>query len=66
MHFKDQKYTGKSLYLGIANTMPDAMDTLQVRVDTTGTTEHIRSILALKDILQKNKADGLNFWLWVL
>jgi len=59
--FKDQKYAGKSLYLGIANTMPDAMDTLQVRVDTTGNTEHIRSILALKDILQKNKADGLNF-----
>lgn len=59
--FKQQKYTGKSLYLGIANTMPQGMDTLQVRLDTTGNTEHIRSILALKDILQRNKADGLNF-----
>jgi uncharacterized protein len=59
--FKQQKYEGKSLYLGIANTMPDAMDTLQVRLDTTGGTEHIRSIFALKDILQKNKANGLDF-----
>ncbi|MFI5162621.1 MAG: alpha/beta hydrolase-fold protein [Sphingobacteriales bacterium] len=59
--FKQSQYNGKSLYLGIANTMPDAMDTLQVRLDTTGETEHIRSILALKDILQRNKVDGLNF-----
>jgi tetratricopeptide (TPR) repeat protein len=34
---------------------------LQVRMDSTGSTEHIRSILQLKDILQKNKSDGLNF-----
>jgi len=59
--FEQQKYNGKSLYLGIANTIPGAMDTLQVRLDTTGETEHIRSILALKDILQRNKANGLNF-----
>jgi tetratricopeptide (TPR) repeat protein len=38
------------------------MDTLQVRIDTTGTTYHIRSILQLKDLLQRDsKSDGLNF-----
>jgi predicted alpha/beta superfamily hydrolase len=56
-----KKFAGKSLFLAIANTMPGAMDTLQVRIDTTGNTSHIRSILALKDILQRNPADGLAF-----
>jgi hypothetical protein len=33
-----------------------------VRIDTTGETYHIRSILQLKDLLQKSaKTDGLNF-----
>jgi len=56
-----KKFAGKSLYLAIANTMPGSMDTLQVRIDTTGNTAHIRSILALKDILQHNMASGLTF-----
>ncbi len=59
--FTQQKFAGKSLYMGIANTMPSGMDTLQVRIDTTGTTFHIRSILQLKDILQHNKSNGLKF-----
>lgn len=56
-----KKFAGKSLFLAIANTMPGAMDTLQVRIDTTGNTSHIRSILALKDILQHNPENGLTF-----
>jgi len=32
-----------------------------VRIDSTGATEHIRSILQLKDILQRDKSDGMNF-----
>jgi len=59
--FEKQKFDDQSLFMGIANTMPFGMDTLQVRVDTTGTTFHIRSILLLKDILQHNKSSGLNF-----
>lgn len=59
--FADQKFNGKSLFLGIANTMPPGMDTLQVRIDSTGGTGHIRSILELKDMLQRDKANGLTF-----
>ncbi|HEY5327054.1 MAG TPA: alpha/beta hydrolase-fold protein, partial [Mucilaginibacter sp.] len=60
--FRQKNYNGKSLYLGIANTMPDGMDTLQVRSDTNPGSSHIRSLLQLKDILQRDdKIDGLNF-----
>ena len=59
--FVKQKFNDQSLFMGIANTMPFGMDTLQVRVDTSGNTFHIRSILLLKDILQHNKSNGLNF-----
>ncbi|HVW14095.1 MAG TPA: alpha/beta hydrolase-fold protein [Mucilaginibacter sp.] len=58
---KQSKFAGRSLYLAIANTMPDGMDTLQVRLDTTGATNHIRSILALKDLLTHNNGDGLKW-----
>jgi uncharacterized protein len=59
--FKEKRFDGKMLFLGVANTMPGGMDTLQGRVDTTGQTSHIQSILQLKDILQNSKADGLAF-----
>jgi predicted alpha/beta superfamily hydrolase len=59
---KNNSYAGKSLYIGIANTMPVGMDTVQVRKDTSGTTKHIRAILTLKDIAQGDSAkDGLNY-----
>lgn len=58
---KQKKFGGKSLYLGIANTMPDGMDTAKVRNDTSGATGHIRSILDLADILKANHDNGLNF-----
>jgi predicted alpha/beta superfamily hydrolase len=56
-----QKFTGKTLFLAIANTMPVGMDTAKVRKDTTNTTIHIRSILRLKDDLKKNRTNGLRF-----
>jgi predicted alpha/beta superfamily hydrolase len=56
-----KKFNGKSVYLAIANTMPDGMDTLQVRKDTSGRTAHIRSILALADVFKANPNNGLNF-----
>ena len=58
---KERNFSGKSLFLGIANTMPVGMDTLQVHKDTTGDTEHIRSILALADAFKSNPNNGLNF-----
>lgn len=58
---KQKQFAGKSLYLGIANTMPAGMDTLQVRLDTSGKTGHIRSILALKDTFQHSKDNGLRW-----
>jgi predicted alpha/beta superfamily hydrolase len=59
--FKQKKFEGRSMFLGIANTMPANMDTLQVQRDTSAVTGHIRSILALKNILQQNTANDLNW-----
>ncbi|HZX57198.1 MAG TPA: alpha/beta hydrolase-fold protein [Mucilaginibacter sp.] len=59
--FQQKKFDNITLFMGIANTMPIGMDTLQVRIDTTGATNHMRCILLLKDILQRSKGDGLNF-----
>jgi uncharacterized protein len=59
--FKQKKFEGKSLFLGIANTMQAGMDTLQVQRDTSGVSAHIRSILALKGVLQQNPGNGLRW-----
>ncbi|GAB3770348.1 alpha/beta hydrolase-fold protein [Spirosoma horti] len=56
-----QQYAGKVLFLGIANTMESAMDTLQVQADTSGSTKHIRSILALDRLLKANGQTGLRY-----
>ncbi|HEX3386460.1 MAG TPA: hypothetical protein VHS53_14775 [Mucilaginibacter sp.] len=59
---KQKSYAGKWLFMGIANTMPPGMDTLQVRKDTLMPTRHIRSILMLKDLLKSTEAaNGLKF-----
>jgi uncharacterized protein len=54
-------YKGKTLYLGIANTMKAGMDTSKVKQDTSLATEHIRAILALNTLLQKSKGNGLTY-----
>jgi len=59
--FKQKKFDGKSLFLGIANTMQAGVDTLQVQRDTSGISGHIRSILALKGTLQQNAGNGLRW-----
>lgn len=59
--FKDGDFTGTSLFLGVANTMPAGMDITQVKDDTTGSTNHIRSILGLIDILKGNPGNGLGW-----
>ena len=52
---------GKTLFLGIANTMNPGMDTMQVRSDTTQITHHIRSILKLRDDFKKSAANNLRW-----
>ena len=54
-------YSGISLFLGIANTMDEGMDTIKVKKDTTKSTEHIRSVFELRDYLSNNKQNQLKF-----
>jgi predicted alpha/beta superfamily hydrolase len=58
---KDKKFQGTSLFLGIANTMPEGMNINKVINDTTADTRHIRSILKLKSYFEQNKQNGLKF-----
>jgi hypothetical protein len=57
----NNKYPGISLFLGIANTMEPGMDTTQLKKDSSGSSEHIRSIFELRDILSNNRENQLNF-----
>lgn len=57
----EKKFAGKSLYLGIANTMEEGMNIKTVHKDTTRDSEHIRSILKLDAAFQKNKQNGLKY-----
>ena len=54
----EKKFEGKSLYLGIANTLEDGMDIKKVQKDTSQETKHIRSILTLQSAFEKNKKNG--------
>lgn len=56
-----QRFEGRSLFIGIANTLPPGIEVEQVRAEVTSETNHIRSILQLADILESNKANGLVF-----
>ncbi len=50
MPFKDN-YSNKALYLGIANNIPEGLDTTTVLKDTSMETEHIRSVFELNTYL---------------
>ena len=54
-------YSGFSLFLGIANTMNVGMDTIKVKNDTTKSTEHIRSVFELRNYLNNNNQNQLNY-----
>jgi predicted alpha/beta superfamily hydrolase len=58
---ENKKFQGKSLFLGIANTMENGMTINKVLNDTSGQTRHIRSILTLKKYFENNKQNGLKF-----
>ncbi len=57
----DEKFSRKSLYLGIANTVSEGMDTVSVKKDTTFETEHIRALLALHTSLHNNAKKQLSY-----
>lgn len=57
----EKKFDGKSLYLGIANTMEEGIDLIEVENDTSNDSKHIRSILALQSSFEKNTKNGLKY-----
>ncbi len=58
----DEKYNGKTLFLGIANTLMDEdADILGVQKDTSEVTIHIRSILELNAYLNQSSQKQLRF-----
>ncbi len=57
----DEKYSNKSLFLAIANTMSEGMDTLSVQKDTTISTKQIRSVLELNSSLNNDTQKKLSY-----
>ena len=57
----EKRFEGKSLYMGIANTMDKAMDIKKVPKDTTEGTHIIRPILALHTSFEQNKQNGIKY-----
>lgn len=58
---KEKDYSGKSLYLGIANTMPEDMTLKKLKKDTSEVTNHQRAIFDLSKVLDKNQQNGLRY-----
>jgi len=54
-------YKNIDLYLGIANTLEEGMTIENVVNDTTKSSEHIRSILALDKFLKENPQNDLHY-----
>ena len=60
--FANENFNKKSLFTGVANTMPEGMDIATVVKDTTTDTQHIRSILQfVKSAELSKEKTGLNF-----
>ncbi|MGH1385817.1 alpha/beta hydrolase-fold protein [Kordia sp.] len=57
----DEKYSNKSLFLAVANTMSKEMDTIKVKKDTTYATRHIRAILELHSVLKKDILTNVSY-----
>ncbi|KAB1159982.1 alpha/beta hydrolase [Tenacibaculum aiptasiae] len=57
----DKKYTRKSLFLGIANTMNKGLDTLSVQKSNSKNTKHIRALLELNAFLKKDTLNNLSY-----
>lgn len=57
----ENNYKTTSLFLAIANTMEEGMDTARVKEDISASTLHIRSILDLNTALNQYKQNQLKF-----
>ncbi|HVY74084.1 MAG TPA: alpha/beta hydrolase-fold protein [Puia sp.] len=57
----DKRFDGKSLFLGIANTMKAGFDTLRVQSDTIAANGHIRAILKFSSLLREHSNSGLRW-----
>lgn len=55
------KFDGKALYVGVANTMDEGMNINEVENDTTKSTAHIRSILQFVNSIDTQNDNGLLF-----
>ena len=56
-----RRFSGTSLYLGIANTADGGMKPQQVLTDTTAATLHMRSALTLQRYLEQHPHNGLRY-----
>ncbi|MEP7267306.1 MAG: alpha/beta hydrolase-fold protein [Saprospiraceae bacterium] len=56
-----KKFSGTTLYLGIANTMNTGMTIQKVQKDTTTDTRHIRSIVEMDNFIKAKKPTGLRY-----
>ena len=57
----EKKFEGKSLYLGIANTMEEGVTINNVEQDTSSNSKHIQAILKLQVAFEKNKQNSLKY-----
>lgn len=57
----DQNFSGKSLFVSIANTMPEGIAFEQVESDAGAATDHIRAIIRYTQLVEQNENNGLNF-----
>ncbi len=58
---RNNNFKNKSLFMTVANTMPEAMDTLTVLTDTTWTTATIRSNLKFAKAVEKFTSNELDY-----
>lgn len=58
---RNNSFKNKSLFMTVANTMPEAMDTLSVLTDTSWTTSTIRSNLKFAKDVKKCTNNELNY-----
>lgn len=58
---RERDFTGKSLYVSVANTLPAGLGVDEVVTDTQDRTTHIRSILQFSRSAEADTRSGLNF-----
>jgi predicted alpha/beta superfamily hydrolase len=58
---RNNNFEGKTLFLTVANTMPEGMDTLVALQDTTWVTSTMRSNLNFAKAVERIKNNGLDF-----